>query len=113
MGLEEVAHATTGCGCEWSGRRGMDDIISEALTILGNTDADDSGPEARGRRAHARVLAMIELVRESERSRREQRIANLLQLAQLDKKDSTGALKEARRLMSFDDDPAGGALKVA
>lgn len=91
----------------------MSDIIVEALNVLGKTDIDDSGPEARGRRAHARVLAMIELVRESGRSRREQRIANLLLLAQLDKKDSTEALREARRLMSVDEDAADRALKAA
>ena len=78
-------------------------ILDEALDILGVTEIDDSSQEARGRRAHARVLAMIEMVRESEKSRREQRIANLLLLAQLDKKDSGPALKEARRLMAEDD----------
>lgn len=91
----------------------MNDVISEALNVLGNTDADDSGPEARGRRAHARVLAMIELARESGRSRREQRIANLLMLAQLDKKDSSEALREARRLMSLDEDSTDWVLKAA
>ncbi|WP_411730717.1 hypothetical protein [Paeniglutamicibacter sp.] len=91
----------------------MNDVISEALIVLGSTDADDSGPEARGRRAHARVLAMIELARESGRSRREQRIANLLMLAQLDKKDSSEALREARRLMSLDEDSTDWLLKAA
>jgi hypothetical protein len=78
----------------------MNDNLSEALGILGDTDADDVAPQARGRRAHARVLAMIEMAREAERNRREQRIANLLLLAQLDKKDAGWALKEARRLMA-------------
>lgn len=91
----------------------MNDIVLEALNILGDTDTDDSGPEARGRRAHARVLAMIELARESGRSRREQRIANLLTLAQLDKKDASDALREARRLMSLGDDATDWALKAA
>lgn len=91
----------------------MDDILSEALNVLSNTDADDSGPEARAHRAHARVLVMIELVRESGRSRREQRIANLLMLAQLDKKDASDALREARRLLSLGDDAADWALRAA
>lgn len=95
-----------------SGRRSMNDIISEALNILGTTDADDSGPEARGRRAHARVLVMVELAQEAARSRHEQRIANLLLLAQLDKKDSPEALKEARRLMSLSDELADRALRA-
>lgn len=91
----------------------MNDLISEALNVLSNTDADDSSTEARGRRAHARVLTMIELAHESKRSRREQRIANLLLLAQLDKKDGPEALREARRLMSLCDDSTDWALKVA
>ncbi|ASN38079.1 hypothetical protein CGQ24_02975 [Arthrobacter sp. 7749] len=91
----------------------MNDVIAEALDVLSKTDTDDSSPEARGRRAHARVLAMIEMARETARSRREQRIANLLLLAQLDKKDSSEALKEARRLMTLGDDSADWVLKAA
>lgn len=91
----------------------MNDVIAEALNVLSNTDPEDASPDARGRRAHARVLAMIEVARESSKSRREQRIANLLLLAQLDKKDSSEALREARRLMSIDDDSTDRALKAA
>ena len=80
----------------------MNDILTEALGLLADTDAEDSGSEARGRRAHARVLAMIEMARAADDTRREQRIANLLLLAQLDKKDSGWALKAARRLIAED-----------
>jgi hypothetical protein len=78
---------------------------------LGDIDADDASTEARGRRAHARVIAMIEFADEVSGMRREQRIANLLALAQLGKKDSQPALNEARRLLALDD--ASSALKGA
>ena len=84
----------------------MKDLLAEALDVVHATDACDSSTEARGRRAHARVLATIELADATAKLHREQRIANLLQLAQLDTKDSRWALKEARRLLSAD----GGLL---
>ncbi|MEE1622405.1 hypothetical protein ACQ3I4_13000 [Zafaria sp. Z1313] len=89
-------------------------ILDEALEVLSGTDPEDASAEARGRRAHARVLAMIEMARQAEASQREQRIANLLLLAQLDKKDAGPALKEARRLMAEDDaGRAPGIRRVA
>lgn len=87
----------------------MNKGLAEALEILGEIERDDASQEARGRRAHARVLTMMELVQETSRTRREQRIANLLKLAELDKKGSSRALKEARRLLAEDD---GGAAAV-
>jgi|GEM_PF-6395458 len=84
----------------------MSGRLEEALDVVDATDADDSSTQARGRRAHARVLATIELAAATAKLHREQRIANLLQLAQLDTKDSRWALKEARRLLAAD----GGLL---
>jgi hypothetical protein len=78
----------------------MKNLLVEALEILRGTDANDTRTKARGRRAHARVLAMIDFADETARVSREQRIANLLTLAQLDHKDSDWALKEARRMLS-------------
>ncbi|HEX2247571.1 MAG TPA: hypothetical protein VHH13_08475, partial [Arthrobacter sp.] len=74
-------------------------------------EADDATNEARGRRAHARVIAMIEFADEVSGMRREQRIANLLTLAQMDKKDSKTALEEARRLLELGTEAA--VLKTA
>lgn len=78
----------------------MENLLVEALKILEGTDADDVRTKARSRRAHARVLAMINFADETARHSREQRIANLLSLAQLDHKDSEWALAEARRMLS-------------
>jgi hypothetical protein len=78
----------------------MKNLLVEALEILRGTDANDTRTKARGRRAHARVLAMINSADEMANLSREQRIANLLTLAQLDHKDSAWALKEARRMLS-------------
>lgn len=88
------------------------DILNEALELLDEMDPEDSSTEARGLRAHARVLAMVEMAREAAWTRREQRIANLLTLAQLDKKDSSRALKEARRLLFEGDGDADDRLKA-
>jgi hypothetical protein len=79
----------------------MNERLAEAIAILGDIEADDASNEARGRRAHARVIAMIEFADEVSGMRREQRIANLLTLAQMDKKDSKTALEEARRLLEL------------
>ena len=84
----------------------MSRLLAEALDVVDATDAYDSSTEARGRRAHARVLATIELAEATAKLHREQRIANLLQLAQLDTKDSGWALKEARKMLAAD----GGLL---
>ncbi|GAA3701664.1 hypothetical protein GCM10023081_42630 [Arthrobacter ginkgonis] len=84
----------------------MSGRLNEALDVVDATDAYDSSTEARGRRAHARVLATIELAEATAKLHREQRIANLLQLAQLDTKDSAWALKEARKMLAAD----GGLL---
>lgn len=91
----------------------MNSLLTQALDVLGDVDPDDSRDEARGRRAHARVLAMIEMADEAKLQRREQRIANLLTLAQLGKKDSSWALSEARRLMAEDEEQAKSDLRVA
>ena len=80
----------------------MNQRLAEAIAILGDVEADDASNDARGRRAHARVIAMIEFADEVSGMRREQRIANLLTLAQMDKKDSKPALEEARRLLELD-----------
>lgn len=88
------------------------DILNDALELLSSTEPDDASVEARGLRAHARVLAMVEMAREAARTRREQRIANLLLLAQLDKKDSNRALKEARRLLFDEGETATGTLRT-
>ncbi|MCW2134287.1 hypothetical protein [Arthrobacter sp. VKM Ac-2550] len=80
----------------------MNERLAEAIAILGDVEADDASNDARGRRAHARVIAMIEFADEVSGMRREQRIANLLTLAQMDKKDSKSALEEARRLLELD-----------
>lgn len=74
-------------------------LLAEAMQILKGTDADDSRVKARGRRAHARVLAMINFADETARLSNEQRIANLLMLAQMDHEDSAWALDEARSML--------------
>ena len=84
----------------------MNARLHEAIAILGDIDADDASTEARGRRAHARVIAMIEFADEVSGMRREQRIANLLTLAQLGRKDAQSALNEARRLLAAEEEPA-------
>ena len=89
----------------------MNQRLAEAIAILGDVEADDASNDARGRRAHARVIAMIEFADEVSGMRREQRIANLLTLAQMDKKDSKTALEEARRLLALD--TASRVLKTA
>jgi hypothetical protein len=89
----------------------MNERLAEAIAILGDIEADDATNEARGRRAHARVIAMIEFADEVSGMRREQRIANLLTLAQMDKKDSKIALEEARRLLELGTEAA--VLKTA
>jgi hypothetical protein len=89
----------------------MNERLAEAMAILGDIEADDATNEARGRRAHARVIAMIEFADEVSGMRREQRIANLLTLAQMDKKDSKTALEEARRLLELGTEAA--VLKTA
>ncbi|QTG81273.1 hypothetical protein [Arthrobacter crystallopoietes] len=89
----------------------MNERLAEAIAILGDVEADDASNDARGRRAHARVIAMIEFADEVSGMRREQRIANLLTLAQMDKKDSKTALEEARRLLELD--TASRVLKTA
>ncbi|GAA4758798.1 hypothetical protein [Citricoccus nitrophenolicus] len=73
--------------------------LTEALQILKGTNADDSRVKARGRRAHARVLAMINFAEETARLSREQRISNLLMLARMDHEDSAWALEEARNML--------------
>ncbi|MEO9248029.1 hypothetical protein ABDK96_10075 [Citricoccus nitrophenolicus] len=81
------------------GDRDTRTLLSDALQILKGTDADDSRVKARGRRAHARVLAMINFADETARLSREQRIANLLMLAKMDHEDSQWALDEARAML--------------
>jgi hypothetical protein len=81
----------------------MKNLLTEALEILRDTDANDTRTKARGRRAHARVLAMINFADETARLSREQRIANLLTLAQTDHEDAGWALDEARRMLSADE----------
>lgn len=78
----------------------MEKLLNEALEILRGTDANDTRTKARGRRAHARVLAMINFADETARLSREQRIANLLTLARTDHDDAEWALNEARRMLS-------------
>lgn len=78
----------------------MKTLLTEALQILRGTDANDSRTKARGRRAHARVLAMINFADETASLSREQRIANLLTLAQTEHEDAQWALGEARRMLS-------------
>ncbi|MDI3330273.1 MAG: hypothetical protein QJR09_05975 [Micrococcus sp.] len=78
----------------------MKHLLTEALEVLGATDADDVRTRARARRAHARVLAMINFADETARLSREQRIANLLALAQTGHEDAQWALDEARRMLS-------------
>lgn len=81
----------------------MDDLPTEALRILGETKAKDAGSVARARRAHARVLAMLDINMQMARQNREQRIANLLQLAQTDSVSSEWALQEAKRMLRDED----------
>lgn len=80
----------------------MDDLLTEAMTILGDTKAKDAGSSARARRAHARVLAMLDMNMRMARQHREQRIANLLQLAQASAEDAEWALSEAQRMLRED-----------
>lgn len=89
----------------------MDELLTEATKILGDTKAKDAGANARARRAHARVLAMLDMNVRMARQQREQRIANLLQLAQTSAEDSDWALREAQRMLHDDQD--GTALDVA
>lgn len=89
----------------------MDELLTEATKILGDTKAKDAGANARARRAHARVLAMLDMNLRMARQQREQRIANILQLAQTNAEDSEWALREARRMLH--DDPEGTSRHVA
>lgn len=81
------------------GDRDTRTLLTDALRILQDTEADDSRVKARGRRAHARVLAMINFADETARLSREQRISNLLMLARMDDEDSAWALAEARTML--------------
>lgn len=81
----------------------VDDLLTEARRILGNTKAKDAGASARARRAHARVLAMLDMNVRMARRHREQRIANLLQLAQSDADDAEWSRHEAQRMLRNDD----------
>ncbi|MGM7669826.1 hypothetical protein [Microbacterium sp. A93] len=83
-------------------------LLIEALEILRGTDANDTRPKARGRRAHARVLAMINFADETARLSREQHIANLLALAKTDHADADWALGEARRMLSEQNEGSSG-----
>lgn len=78
----------------------MKTLLTEALQVLRGTDANDTRTRARGRRAHARVLAMINFADETARLGREQHIANLLTLSQSGHEDAEWALGEARRMLS-------------
>jgi hypothetical protein len=80
----------------------VDRRLAQARKILRGTGADDAGTQARGRRAHARVLAMIAQAEATDRLCREQRIANLLALARIDPDAADRALSEARRLLAED-----------
>lgn len=84
----------------------MKNLLTEALTILRGTKANDTSNKARGRRAHARALTMVSLADETAELRREQRITNLLTLAQVDTTQADRALREARRMMA-EDEPEG------
>lgn len=81
----------------------MKELLTEALQILKGTDANDTRTRARGRRAHARVLAMINFADETAKLSREQRIANLLALARTDHEDAAWALREAHQMLSEPD----------
>jgi hypothetical protein len=80
----------------------VNELLARALEVLGDTKVNDASTKARGRRAHARVLAMIGLSDSTERLAREQRIANLLTLARVDGVDADWALAEARRMLAED-----------
>lgn len=61
---------------------------AEARKIIGGVTRSDSSAEARGQRAHARVLAMIETAEQA-------RIANLLAVAAMSRRESGSAYAEA------------------
>lgn len=98
-----VSSATVNERTQWWGDRTVKELLTEALQILKGTDANDTRTRARGRRAHARVLAMINFADETAKLSREQRINNLLMLARTDHEDAEWALSEARRMLSESD----------
>ena len=80
----------------------MKKLLTEALEIVKATEPSDIRTKARGRRAHARVLATISLARATAAACREQRIANLLILAQIEGHEADWALREAHRMLADD-----------
>lgn len=80
----------------------MEDLLTEARAILGETKAEDAGSSTRARRAHAHVLAMLDMNVRMARQHSEQRIANLLHLAQTSAEDAEWALSEAQRMLRED-----------
>jgi hypothetical protein len=78
----------------------MNQRLREALDIISGVDAQDASMVARGHRAHARVLAMIECAEQVDRLREQALVANLLTLARMDTAASDTALSQALALLS-------------
>jgi hypothetical protein len=78
----------------------MNRRLSEALKIISDVDAQDASVVARGNRAHARVMAMIEYADQVTGLREQALIANLLTVAGMNIAESDAALKQALALLS-------------
>jgi hypothetical protein len=77
----------------------MNQRLREALEIISGVDAADASMLARGHRAHARVLAMIESAEQMAGLREQALVANLLTLARMDVAESDAALRQALALL--------------
>lgn len=77
----------------------MDPRLLEALEIIAKIESEDASPIARGHRAHARVLTMIELTKQVGGLREQALIANLLTVADKGLPQSEFALKRALDLL--------------
>lgn len=71
----------------------MNRRLRKALKIISDVDAEDASMGARGHRAHARVIAMIESAEQVAGIREQALIANLLTVAGMNIPESDAALR--------------------
>jgi hypothetical protein len=78
----------------------MNRRLREALEIISDVDAKDASISARGHRAHARVIALIEYAEQVTGIREQALIANLLTVAGMNIPESNAALERALALLA-------------
>lgn len=86
----------------------MNQRLREALEIISEVDPEDASVVARGNRAHARVIAMIEYADQVAGLREQALIANLLTVAAMNIPQSDTALTRALTLLSEPTDGTSG-----